>query len=434
MHLYFCHKRSLVKRTCYFLLALILGSSCGNVKSEKKNDNESSFVYTIPEPAAISDKEKARYEAMLESFFDSALFRRGFNGGVLVAKEGQILYEQYVGYRDLRTKDPLTDTTSLHLASTSKPFTGMAVLKLVQDGKVSLDDSLTKFFPELAHYPGITLRMLLSHRSGLPNYVYFMADKTKWDQNVYVTNEDMFKFLVNEKPARSFTPGSRFSYSNTNYVLLAMLIEKVSGMSYPEFMKKELFEPMQLNHTYVFTLKDSSTATPSFDPNGGFWKNDFLEGTYGDKNIYSTPRDLLRWDQVLYTGKFIRQSLLDSAFIGQSRERNSLHNYGLGWRLLEYPNGKKIVYHFGRWHGFTPAFARLIDEKVTIIILGNKFNRSIYQAAHKAYGLFGAYDGRTGGEDQESSTESTPPPPRPAKTKESPKKKEPAKKAVRRKG
>lgn len=428
-HLYFCHKRSLVKRTCYFLLALILGSSCGNVKTEKKNNNESSFVYELPEPAAMSDKEKAHYETMLESFFDSALFRRGFNGSVLVAKGGQIIYEKYVGYRDLRKRDSLTDTTSLHLASTSKPFTGMALLKLVQDGKVNLDDSLTKFFPELAHYPGVTIQMLLCHRSGLPNYVYFMADKTKWDQNVYVTNEDMFNFLVNEKPARSFTPGTRFSYSNTNYVLLAMLIEKISGMSYPDFMKKELFEPMQLNHTYVFTLKDSATATPSFDPGGGYWKNDFLEGTYGDKNIYSTPRDMLRWDQILYTGEFIRQSLLDSAFTGQSRERHSLHNYGLGWRLLEYPNGKKIVYHFGRWHGFTPAFARLTDEKVTIIILGNKFNRSIYHAAHKAYSLFGPYDERgTSAGDDDSSTE-----PAPAQPKEAPGKKEPAPKPVKRK-
>lgn len=353
----------------------------------------------------------------LESFFSERLINKGFNGSILVAKEGTIVYEKYVGYRDLRTKDALTDTTSFHLASTSKPFTGMATLWLTQQGKFSLDDSIQKFFPALP-YPNVTVRMLLNHRSGVPNYVYFMADKKKWDQNRYVTNEDVLDFMYRERPAPSFRPNSRFSYSNSNYVLLAMIIEKASGKSFPEFLEENLFRPMQMYHTYVFTLKDSLTATHSFDPGGGFWKNDFLEGTYGDKNVYSTPRDMLKWDQALYTGQFIRQSLLDSAFMPNSNETRSIHNYGLGWRLLMLPNDKKVVYHFGRWHGFTPAFARLIDEKATIIILGNKFNRNIYNTAHKAYDIFGRYgqdenDGEEANNVQEkqSPVKKTPPPP-----------------------
>ncbi len=402
------HKRPLLKKTFIIIGIASLFYSCKNASSGQKPGNESSLAYAAPAPGAISQAEKERYAALLSRFFDSALLRRGFNGGILIAKEGNILYEQYTGYRDLRAKDSLTDTTAMHLASTSKPFTGMAILQLVQQGRLGLDDSLSKFFPELP-YPGITIRMLLSHRSGLPNYVYFMADKTKWDPQQYITNEDMLQFMIREKPARSFAAGARFSYSNTNYVLLAMIIEKISGQSYPQYMQEHIFGPLQMEHTYVFTLKDTLTATPSFEPNGAYWKNDQMEGTYGDKNIYSTPRDMLKWDQALYSGRFIRPSLLDSAFMPQSHEHPSVHNYGLGWRLLMLPNGKRVVYHFGRWHGFTPAFARLTDEKVAIIILGNRFNRNIYNAAHKAYDLFGDYLQRKGGNsDDDNETQAEP--------------------------
>ena len=244
----------------------------------------------------------------------------------------------------------------------------------------------------------------MNHRSGLPNYIYFLdADKTY--KNEYVTNTDVLDYLVTKKPNRSFRPDSRFSYSNTNFVLLALIIEKVSGKPFGDFMKEKIFDPLQMKDTYVYSLADTATAVPSFNYNNSHWQNDKMEGTVGDKNIYSTPRDLLKWDQALYTEQFLRKTLLDSAFTPYSLERPSIHNYGLGWRMLLIPNGKKVIYHFGRWHGFNAAFARLIDEKVTIIILGNKFNRSIYSTASKAYDIFGDYDQRRiGGDDEEETT------------------------------
>jgi CubicO group peptidase (beta-lactamase class C family) len=139
----------------------------------------------------------------------------------------------------------------------------------------------------------------------------------------------------------------------------------------------------------------------SYNYNNTVWDNDFLEGTYGDKNVYSTPRDLLKWDQALYTDQLIRKSLMDTAFTPYSNERPSVHNYGLGFRMLNLRNGKKVIYHFGRWHGFNSAFARLTEEKATIIILGNKFNRNIYSVAHKAYDLFGNYEQNPNDDDYE---------------------------------
>lgn len=352
--------------------------------------------YYPPTPEKIDQMEFRQYSRRLSEFFDTTLLNTGFNGSILVARNGEILYEKYCGYSDLRKKESLTSNTSLHLASTSKTFTAIAILRMVQENKLSLDDSLQKFFPGFP-YSGITIKMLLNHRSGLPNYLYFMSNNKwgilpngKWNKQ-YATNQDVLKMLYDKKPDRTGTPGTRFNYSNTNFVLLATIIEKISGAIFQEYMQQKFFEPLQMHNTYVFSLKDTLTATPSFANNGTYWQYDFLDGTCGDKNIYSTPRDLLKWDQALYTDQVIRKSLLDSAFNGYSFERPSVHNYGLGWRLQILPNGKKVVYHFGKWHGSNAAFARLLAEKATIIILGNKFNRSVYNAAHLSYDIFGDY-------------------------------------------
>jgi CubicO group peptidase (beta-lactamase class C family) len=315
--------------------------------------------------------------------------KQGFNGVILIAKNGSVIYEKYVGKIDLRKKDTLTDSTSLHIASASKPFTSIATLRLIEEKKIFLNDTLNKFFPGFP-YPGITIKMLLNHRSGLPNYLYFISN-SKWDKKKYATNQDMLNIMYSDKPDKTFSPDKRFSYCNTNYVLLAMIIEKVTGKTFPDYMQEKYFSPLQMKHTYVFSLKDTLTSTPSFTYNGTYWEFDCLDGTYGDKNVYTTPQDLLKWDQALYTNQILSPPMMDSAIAAYSFEKPSVHNYGLGWRLQLLPNGKKVVYHFGKWHGFNAAYARLMDEKVTIIILGNKFTKSVYNAAHLSYDIFGDY-------------------------------------------
>jgi len=377
-----------LKTTIRILVLAILSYGC-NGSSGNKEPVDDSLQYYPPTPAKLDQQEFRYYYRQLTTFFDTSLLNKGFNGGILVVRNGDIIYEKYAGRVDLSKPDLLTATTSLHIASTSKTFTSVAILRMVEEKKLSLDDSITKFFPALP-YPGITIRMLLNHRSGLPNYIYFIPN-SNWDKKKYATNSDMLNILYTNRPQRSFSPGSRFSYSNTNFVLLAMIIEKISGKPFPDYMQQKFFAPLQMTHTYVFTLKDTLTATPSFNFNGNYWDFDFLDGTYGDKNIYTTPQDLLKWDQALYTDQVLSKALLDSAFTPYSFEKPSVHNYGLGWRLQLLPNGKKIVYHFGRWHGFNAAFARLMDEKVTIIILGNKFTRSIYNSALLCYDIFGDY-------------------------------------------
>ena len=378
-------------------IALLL-FSCQNISNYKKEDDDS-LEYYPPTPLNLSKQEFRHYHRLLQNFMDTSLLKSGFNGGIIIAKNGNPIYEKYAGFVDIRKKDTINENTSFHIASTSKTFTAIAILQLVQNGQLSLQDSVQKYFPRFP-YKGITIKMLLNHRSGLPNYLYFMSnykwgmdEKGKWNHQ-YATNNDVLEVMIKKIPNPTGSPDTKFNYSNTNFLLLALIIEKITGKPFPEYMKQQIFDPLHMDHTYVFQLKDSLTATPSFTAKGTYWNFDFLDATFGDKNVYTTPRDLLKWDQALNSDFLLSAALLDSAFAPYSFEKPSIHNYGLGWRLQLLTNGKKVVYHFGKWHGSNAAFARLIDENATIIIIGNRFNRMIYDAAHLCYDFFGDYQQR----------------------------------------
>ncbi len=343
-------------------------------------------------PAKLDPNEITKYHDLVSHFLDSTLLRGKFNGAILVAKDGVTVYEEYIGYKNILTKDTLTAENPLQIASTTKTLTAAAILRLVQEGKLDLNAPVQQFYPSFP-YIDVTVKSLLNHRSGLPNYLYYM-ESGGWDRKKKATNTDILNTLIEWQPPRAYKPNANFNYCNTNYVILALLVEKISGTSFPEYMRKTFFEPLGMKHTYVHTINDSARTTPSFDGYGKDWQLDFSDGPYGDKNIYSTVQDLLKWDQAWYNGVVLNEKLVDSAFTPYSNERPSMHNYGLGWRLLMMPNNKKVIYHHGRWHGFNSAFARLPDEKVTIIILSNKFNRNVYSVARNMYNLFGDYDGK----------------------------------------
>jgi len=402
----FADKKQVLRRFSLYIVSALFLIGCKSQGSKPSASSTDSSSLVVIAPEKLSAEDITRYRTALEDLFDRKLLNDYFNGAVIVAKGGTILYENYVGYTNPRTKEEaITDTTAFHLASTSKPFTGMAILRLVQEGRIKLEDDLTKYFPEFP-YPNITVKDLLCHRSGLPNYLYFMDDKTKWPADKMVSNQDVSDFMIQHKPAISYKPNTRFNYCNTNYVLLALILEKVTNIPYPQYLKQTIFEPLGMHHTFVYTPADSGRAIFSYRPSGALWELDIFDNTYGDKNIYSTPRDMLKWDAALYDDRFISQALLDSAYQPQSHERPSIHNYGLGWRMLNLPNGKNVIYHNGKWHGFTPAFARLLDEKAVIVILGNKYNQNIYNVAKMAYNVFGDYMQDEGSEDPDS----TPPP------------------------
>lgn len=377
----------------FSLFILLFGASCNN-KNKKIEDSDllNKSIIVLPEFSKLPTAEIDYYNKACNGWYDSVLGNSGFNGGIIVAKKGQIVFEAYNGTGHINGQDTITAATPFHIASVSKTFTAMAVLKLWQDGKLNIDDAFSKYFPSF-NYAGVTIRSLLNHRSGLPNYVYFM-ETLGWDKSKFVSNEDVFNYLVSRKKEikNIASPNTHFNYCNTNYSLLALLIEKISGLKYPAFLQETFFTPLQMKNTFVFDSSRLNTVNPSYDWRGRIIPFNFLDIVYGDKNIYSTVNDLLIWDRALSSGKIFAQKTLQEAYTGYSNEKNGIRNYGLGWRMNNYPNEKKMIYHNGWWHGNNASFIRLIEDSATIIVVGNKYNRGIYHAKDLA-GLFGNFTG-----------------------------------------
>jgi len=377
--------------TWRFLILFICSCQSPNNHTKKISGNPPATI-SLPDPGVITKEEAKQIKDACQRWYDTSLATKNFNGEMIIAKKGNIIFEIYNGTTRLPGNEKITAQTPLHIASVSKTFTSAAILKLHEQNKLNLDDTLTKYFPGF-NYPGITIRSLLAHRSGLPNYLYFM-EKLGWDKTTTIGNQDVLDFLINRKGEIKDIrkPNINFNYCNTNYCLLALIIEKVSGTSYPDFLQTYFFNPLQMKNTFVFTAKDSLTAIPSYDHKENIYPFNFLDGVYGDKNIYTTARDLLIWDRALNSNNLLNKETVEQAYTPYSNEKEGIRNYGLGWRMNVYPDGKKLVYHNGWWHGSNAVFMRLLQDSATIIVIGNKFNRSIY-GARALCNLFGDYYG-----------------------------------------
>ncbi len=380
-----------MKTVCCYLMAASFLVCCGQspaVKPIAKTQDTTLLAVTIPHPKTLNPGEFKAYSNTSRHFFDS-LFSHGFNGGLLVAHNGTIVYERYGGFKDPRRhKDSVNAHTAFHLASVSKTFTAMAILKLWEEGKLDIHDDISKY---LTGFPaGITIKNLLSQRSGLRNYVHFM-DQSGWDKRKYLSNSDLLQY-INQHHAEVIytTAGRHFEYSNTNYAFLALIIEKVSGETYDEYLTKAFFQPLQMHDTYVYSIKDTATATRSYKMSGRMYPMEYLDMVYGDKNVYSTPEDMLKWDAALRGGIMFKQSTLDSAYTPYSLEKRGKRNYGFGWRMIVYPDGKKLIYHNGWWHGNRTVFIRMMEDNATIIALCNNDNKRVY-ASKKLCDVFGNY-------------------------------------------
>ena len=325
----------------------------------------------------------------IEHFYNKLWRRNDLSGGFLVAKNGKILFEKYGGFANRSEKREITSETPIHLASVSKVLTAAVVLKLVDRNKLQLDQKVNSLLPEFP-YEDITIRMLLNHRSGLPNYAYFCDDRAIWDRSM-ITNQDILDLLAKHKFDLYFQPDKKFGYCNTNYAMLALIIEKVTHMNYRDAMKKILFDPLGMKNTYVFDYeKNKGNACRSYKGNNVLYGYDFLDNVYGDKNIYSTPRDLLKFDLATYSKDYLNPELYEDAFKGYSYEHKGTKNYGLGIRMHEWETGEKLLYHNGWWHGNTSSYVTLKKDTVTIVALSNKFSYKPYKV-WKLSPLFGHY-------------------------------------------
>lgn len=378
------------------LLLILVLSSCTKEKKVELSDAQLP-KNALPKMKPLQNetpKLTANYintkKRSIDSFYTKN-WHNSANGSFLVAKNGQIIYEKYEGYANFRDEKLITSETPLHIASVSKVLTATAILKLVNARRIDLDQKITTILKEFP-YPDVTIRTLLVHRSGMRSYAYFTdRDPTVWDNHKTLTNQDLLTIMGTKNIALEYKTDTRFSYCNTNYAMLALVIEKVTKLSYIEAMKEIIFKPLGMKNTFVMDYDtDRKTVAPSYKGNKVEIGMDYLDAIYGDKNIYSTPRDLLKFDRARYSPTFLEPALLAQVYKGYSNERKGTKNYGLGIRMINWDTGQNFYFHNGWWHGNTSAFITLPKEKVTLIALSNKFTRNTYNI-RKLSVLFGDY-------------------------------------------
>jgi CubicO group peptidase (beta-lactamase class C family) len=258
-------------------------------------------------------------------------------------------------------------------------FTAMAIMVLKNDGKLDYDDSLRMYLPEFP-YNGVTIRMLLTHRSGLPRYMSIAQDH--WEnKKIPLTNDDVIDLFVAYHPGRYFKPNTGFHYCNTNYALLANIVEKVSGMHFEDFMKERIFEPLGMDSSFIYNMRGDSAVSlyveegvPGYYHRGWRWRemtNDYLNGVMGDKNVYTSVDDLYKYDQALDHFTLLPDTVLREAFKpGNPKYWRRRNNYGFGWRIKDGMDS--TVYHFGWWKGFRTFYIRDMKHHKTLIVLTNK--------------------------------------------------------------
>ena len=294
-----------------------------------------------------------------------------FNGTVLYAEKGKILYKKAFGIADIRTGQHLQTNSSFNLASVSKQFVAVSILILYDQGKLKLDDPIKKYLPELP-YDSVTIRQLLTHTSGIPEYFdLFQLYRGTLDT---LNNETLVAILALHKPATEFAPGTRWNYCNTNYVLLANIIERISKLAMNEFFRQYISVPLGLKETYVYNV-----LMPAIPANHvyGFKKTNGvkqlydltnLDGVTGDGNIYSSVEDLYRWEQSLYTEKLVKKETMMQAFQPVRLKDGSTYPYGFGWGIKKEHEEFR---HTGSWQGFKTMICRDIKTNRTLIVLSN---------------------------------------------------------------
>ena len=305
---------------------------------------------------------------------------------IVVIRDGRILMERCYGSADLENGTSIGPDTAFRLGSVTKQFTAMAVMQLAERGKLSYEDPLSKYFPMFPAYARkITIRHLLHHTAGLPEYdaLFIAQDKIDWNWPRSIksepcafepTSKDVLEILAQVKEPR-FEAGAKYEYSNSGYVILAQIVERVSGQPFARFLQENIFQPLGMDRTCLSdqTRPRIQKVATSYRMEGGAYKDiDYTPGNavYGADGIYSTLEDMYRWDQALYAEKLVKRATLKEAFTPGRLNDGSATSSGFGWRV-DQALGFDRVSHGGAWLGFRNAIVRFPDQRFTVIILAN---------------------------------------------------------------
>lgn len=321
-------------------------------------------------------------QSILTNFDDliSAYHRNGdFNGCILVAEKGKVIFEKAYGYTDYTTSHTLTTDYQFRLASVSKQFTAMAIMILKERESLHYDDKISIFLSDFP-YKNITIKDLLNHTSGLPDYGNLL--EKYWDvgnsDHSVVSNKDVYALLIKYVPPQKFNPGDDYQYCNTGYVVLALLIEEITGQSFQSFLSENIFTPLGMSNSYVNPpngqLDDHHRAkgfVSNLDGTGYIAKDwHYQNGMYGDGGVISTLHDLLLWDRALRSETLVNNSTLQEAFTQVILNDGTSREYGFGWSVIEQ-DSSIIVAHGGGWLGYTTGILRDLYSDQTVIQLCN---------------------------------------------------------------
>ena len=322
---------------------------------------------------------------------------------VIVLKNGEAVFKQGYGLANLETRAAITPDTDFRLASFTKQFTATCIMLLVHDGKLSYDDTLTKIFPGFPAYGGaITVRMLLTHTSGVKGYedLYAVQFPGVDDRKVPQIKDAEILTLMEQQSATEFPPGSQWRYSNTGYAMLAIIVEKVSGKPFGEFLRERIFAPLKMTGTLAYEKGKNQVPHRAlgYASKKGAWVEADQSSTsavLGDGGIYSNVEDLAKWDRALREHTLLSAAELQAAFTpvkvpgGAKKDDGSPTEYGFGWFLDPY-QGRRRTWHSGTTTGFRTFIDRFVDEGLTIVILCNRDDLKPGKLADRVADLYGA--------------------------------------------
>ncbi len=336
--------------------------------------------------------DRTEKKTVMETLIRDAAEKAGFNGAWLYAEGGEIVSKGAVGFRDPDDREPVREDSVFDLASVSKQFTAAAVMLLRREGKLALDDEITRFFPEIP-YRGIKIRHLLNHTGGLPDYMDWFGEQYR-KENRILPNAAIVRFLCESGEEPVFAPGEQWEYSNTGYCLLAQIVEKISGVPFEDFLRKEIFEPAGMTATRVCHRRLDKCAIENLAmglvlPLGGdrYMPADddvsssevvTCDGANGDGLVHSNILDLFAWDRALREETVLtkeEQQLmyspgkLNSGEISGDPEDEDGDAYGFGWFVENDPALGLIVCHSGGWPGYSSWYERFVDADRVLVIL-----------------------------------------------------------------
>ncbi len=353
---------------------LLINELPKDLTNQQKQPKKLLVLNTTKQPVEVKyfTKEKTKIVSdKLDDLLQRVNKYNDFHGSLLVAKNGKVLYEKQIGYKDFRKKEELDDKSAFQLASVSKQFTAAAIMILHERNKLKLKDTVNVYFPNFP-YKNVTIENLLNHTAGLPKY--FWLAEHKWNKQKAPTNKEMMQLMEETKVQRFFKPGRNFDYSNTAYLVLASIVEKVSGLSFKEFAKENIFDPLGMSKTYVYSYQNDSINDNHIN---GYrlhkgWRHLKIGSTIndaivGDKNVYSTAEDLYKWIEGLNSGKLISMESLNLMYTEGKTQYGKKVPYGYGFRIQKEKNNK--IYHHGKWNGFRTGLTQYIDEDLVVIVL-----------------------------------------------------------------